>query len=68
MKNQPSVEPKQRLLTSGDLCRRWGISPATLRRLRGRGKVPKPIVIGRQLRWREEDIEAWEREQRGGER
>ena len=55
MKNQPSVEPKERLLTSRDLCRRWGISQATLGRLRGRSKVPKPIAIGRQLHSRAED-------------
>jgi len=50
-----------RLLNVGELCERYGIARTTLRRLMLRGKVPlTPLRVGRQLRFRPEDVEAVE--------
>ncbi|WP_013630695.1 helix-turn-helix transcriptional regulator [Rubinisphaera brasiliensis] len=35
------------------------ISVRTLRRMISAGEVPKPTRVGRQLRWRSEDVNAW---------
>jgi predicted DNA-binding transcriptional regulator AlpA len=59
----PSLPP---LLTYDDLVRRLGVSRTTIERWIGRPDVgfPCPIRVRgtRFVRWRAEDIEAWEKE------
>jgi excisionase family DNA binding protein len=37
----------------------WGISARSFRRLVARGKAPAPVRLGRLVRWRAADLEAW---------
>lgn len=50
---------RSRLSTAKETAADLGISVRTLRRLADAGKGPKPIRLGRCLRWRAADIEAW---------
>src|SRR5215471_15399640 len=49
-----------RLLHQTDLSRRWNVSPRTLERWRWQGKGPRYLKIGGRVRYRLEDIEAYE--------
>lgn len=50
-----------------DLARRWSISIRTLQRWRKAGKAPPHLELGSGIRYRREDIEAFEEQQlRGG--
>ena len=55
-----TLEIGQPLLISADeLARLLGISTRTIwRRLSG-GEIPKPVRLGKSVRWRLADIEAW---------
>ena len=53
--NAPACE----LLTAADLCSLLKLDARTLRVLRHEGRVPEPIKLGRSLRWRRAEIEAW---------
>jgi predicted DNA-binding transcriptional regulator AlpA len=59
--NAPACE----LLTAADLCSLLKLDARTLRVLRHEGRVPEPIKLGRSLRWRRAEIEAWIAEQGG---
>ena len=48
------------LLDSGALADRWNVPVQTIYGLRYRGDSPPAIRVGRELRWRLEDVEAWE--------
>lgn len=50
---------RSRLCTAKETADDLGISVRTLRRLTDAGKGPKPIRLGRCLRWRSTDIDAW---------
>jgi predicted DNA-binding transcriptional regulator AlpA len=52
------------LLDSGALAARWNVPVQTIYGLRYRGEAPPAIRVGRELRWRLEDIEAWENARR----
>ncbi len=53
-------EPTEaRLLTRDDLCERLQLSKRTLSRMVSGGKLPRPIQLGRNVRWRESDIVQW---------
>lgn len=59
--------PACELLTAADLCSLLKLDARTLRVLRHEGRVPEPIKLGRSLRWRRAEIEAWiEGEQSAG--
>jgi hypothetical protein len=47
-----------------DLSRRWSLSPRTLERWRWLREGPEYMKIGGRVRYRLEDIEAYEAEQR----
>lgn len=47
-------------LTTKDLAERWGIAEQTLRHWRMRGEGPRAFTVGRLVRFRLEDVEAWE--------
>ena len=56
----PSPAPSAPLLYSREqLCEVLGISRATLDRLQSAGKVPRPLRLGGQRRWRAEVIHQW---------
>lgn len=48
-----------KLINSAATAERLGVSPRTLRRLLDAGKTPAPIRVGRCLRWRSVEIDAW---------
>ena len=54
------------MLTPRDVATRYNVSETTIRRLVREGKFPEPISIGRQLRWKPEDLERHDCESRGG--
>lgn len=45
------------LLTRGDLSERLNVSKRTISRMLSAGELPRPVRIGRLVRWRESDIE-----------
>lgn len=47
------------LLSAQSLARRLEISVRTLWRLRSAGKLPKPVKLGGNVRWRTNDIDEW---------
>lgn len=49
-----------RLLSVEDLEARWGCTAAVIYGMRYRGDAPPAIKLGRELRWRVADVEAWE--------
>ena len=51
--------PACELLTAADLCSLLKLDARTLRVLRHEGRVPEPIKLGRSLRWRRAEVEAW---------
>jgi excisionase family DNA binding protein len=53
----PSVPPL--LYSREQLCEVLGISRATLDRLQAAGKLPRPLRLGGQRRWRAEEIRQW---------
>ena len=50
----------ERLLTPADLATRYGVTIRGLRGLRYRRMLPPAIKVGTHLRWRPEDVLAWE--------
>jgi predicted DNA-binding transcriptional regulator AlpA len=48
-----------RLVSAQNLANSLGISVRTLWRLRNGGKLPRPVQLGRSLRWRADEIEKW---------
>jgi len=46
-------------LSAADLAQRLGVSLRHVRRLDSVGKVPKPLRLGRSIRWRMAEIQAW---------
>jgi len=49
----------QELLTAKDVAELLDIGRSTLYRLKSSGKVPRPVKIGGNVRWRRAEIEAW---------
>jgi excisionase family DNA binding protein len=47
------------LITPAAMCDLLQVDARTLRRLRHAGTVPAPLQIGRALRWRRKDVDAW---------
>jgi predicted DNA-binding transcriptional regulator AlpA len=48
------------LLDAKGLAARWGVPVQTIYGLRYRGEAPRAMKVGRELRWRLPDVEAWE--------
>ena len=49
----------KRLLTVPEVAEICGIAPETVRRMTDRGAMPKPVKIGRAVRYRLTDITSW---------
>ena len=58
-KQLPSIPDPSRLMTAKDLAVALSIAQRTVWRLNATGKLPAPIRLGRCVRWRTSDIEAW---------
>lgn len=54
------MEQDHTLLSTKLLSRRWNIAPRTLERWRAEGRGPQFVRIGRHVRYRRTDIEAFE--------
>ncbi len=46
-------------LSASQLSKRLGCSVRHIRRLCAAGKMPKPLTLGRSVRWLAVEIEAW---------
>lgn len=51
--------PTSALYCSSDLARLLGLSERTVWRLDSAGNLPQPIRLGRSVRWRVVEIQAW---------
>jgi len=57
---QPDVDPVLRqLLTQREFADILHVDERTVRTWRHEGLVPKPVQLGRVLRWRRRDVEQW---------
>ncbi|MCG6557637.1 helix-turn-helix domain-containing protein [Ruegeria sp. 1NDH52C] len=54
------MEQDDTLLSTKLLSRRWNIAPRTLERWRAEGRGPQFVRIGRHVRYRQTDIQAFE--------
>ena len=54
-----SRKSKKRLGTVDDVAAMCSIASETVRRLTDRGAMPKPVRLGRAVRYRLNEIEAW---------
>ena len=63
MKRKDSSEQLERrnplAFSAADLARRLDVSLRHLRRLDSAGKLPKPVRLGRSVRWPVAQIESW---------
>ncbi len=59
MTPQASAEPDQEFLTVEDLARLLRVPKATVYRWRWSGDGPRGYTIGRHVRFRRTDVEAW---------
>jgi len=57
--------PTHRLLTIDDILQYAGVCRRTLEHLVQKRRFPQPFKLGRQLRWRQTDIDEWERSRSG---
>lgn len=55
--DQQPVQAK--LVDANAIAKMLGVSPRMVWRLRDSGGIPKPVIIGRLVRWRTEEIEEW---------
>jgi len=54
------IESELGLLLNGDaLARLLQVSKRSLMRLRSAGKLPRPVQLGRSVRWRSNEIREW---------
>jgi excisionase family DNA binding protein len=58
------AEPGE-LLTEAQVARLLAVSLSTMKRLRASGDGPPFLRIGRAIRYRREDVDAWLRQQKG---
>ena len=56
----PNESPTAPYLTTHQLADRWCVEPAYVRNLRYRGEAPPALRVGKELRFRLRDVEAWE--------
>lgn len=48
-----------KLLTAGALAEMLALSKRTVHRLHSSGRIPNPVRIGKNVRWRASDIADW---------
>ena len=59
MKSSGSGYQEPTAIGASDLARRVGVSLRHVRRMDSMGKIPKPVRIGKSVRWVVSEIEAW---------
>lgn len=59
IRRSPEWSESGLLLTSDGLARLLKISKRGLMRLRSAGKLPRPVQLGRLVRWRTAEIQEW---------
>jgi excisionase family DNA binding protein len=53
----PAIQQRDNdLLTADELASLYGVTVRTIRNLATQGKLPKPIRVGRSVRWRRSDL------------
>jgi len=57
--NAISAEPIPLLLSAPQVAAQLGFSVRTIWRLESAGKLPRPIRLGRSVRWRRDEIVRW---------
>ena len=55
----PSTGEGVLLLSAADLADVLGVSLRTVRRLDSYGKLPRPVRLGRAVRWRRDEVARW---------
>lgn len=55
----PRPADPQQLLTADEVARLLRVDQRTLRTMRHERKFPRPISVGRSLRWRRSAVERW---------
>jgi excisionase family DNA binding protein len=53
------LQEESPLLSIRELASMLQVSTRTISRMKSEGSLPKPIFIGRLVRWKRKDIEAW---------
>ena len=53
------MQQYDRLLRQPEVSERTGLSRGAIYSFMGRGVFPRPVKIGRSIRWRESDISNW---------
>ncbi len=61
----PPLQPRR--LSMSDVCTRYDLSRGAIYNGLERGSFPRPLKVGGVLRWREEDLNAFEAKQLDGE-
>lgn len=56
---QPVDTPQPLLLRDKDVADILNVSRAMVHKLRGQGQLPEPVRLGRSVRWRRAELEAW---------
>jgi predicted DNA-binding transcriptional regulator AlpA len=56
---QSSPDSLSEFVSDAELARRLGLSPATLQKWRSQAKGPRWVRMGRAIRYRVSDVEAW---------
>lgn len=56
---QPIAEPEAQLVDVDTVAAMLGVSSRMVRQLRDCGKLPKPVSLGRLIRWRRTEIVEW---------
>lgn len=47
------------LITADELATLLGLSARTVWRMHSAGRLPAPVKLGRAVRWRQKEIDAW---------
>lgn len=58
-RNPISESPALVTFSARTVASMLGVTPKTVRRLSRDGRIPRPLRVGRQLRWPQDRIKAW---------
>ena len=59
MTDEPSASGLERMLSTRELAEHLGVAPQAIYDLRTAGRGPRAIHVGRELRYRVSEIQAW---------
>jgi excisionase family DNA binding protein len=55
----PRADAASLLLSADQLAHELSVSTRTISRLASSGKLPKPLRLGRSVRWRRDEVVSW---------